>query len=291
MSFLDRIHACNHYDLSKFVPFIVDTHVIGWVRTSFAPHLESAPDIFNVTDTSVGFNKTLSTPADRSTALAEIAAVWAQTGIIQKLRKEIYPARKSWSGPEYFRLDRALAPIFGVRAYGVHLNGFVEKPDGYFMWIGKRSADRRIEPNKFDNMVAGGQPADLSLMENLIKESAEEANLPPALAAKSSPVGTISYCFENEVGLKPDTLFCYDLRVPSNFTPNNQDGEIADFRLMSINEALALIREGDSFKFNVSLVILDFAIRHGVLSPDDEPEYEAILCGLRQGLSGPQPNP
>lgn len=290
MSFLDRIQACNHYDLSKFVPFVVDAHIVGWVRTSFTPHLITAADVFNVATASVGFDKTLRTPADRSAAVAEIATGWAQTGLIRKLRNEIYPVRQSWSGPDYFHLDRALAPIFGVKAYGVHLNGFVEKPDGYFMWIGKRSADRRIEPNKFDNMVAGGQPAGLSLMENLIKESAEEANLPPALVAKSSPVSTISYCFENEVGLKPDTLFCYDLRVPNDFAPNNQDGEIADFRLMSINEALALIREGDSFKFNVSLVILDFAIRHGVLSPDDEPEYEAILSGLRQGLSGPQPN-
>jgi hypothetical protein len=40
------------------------------------------------------------------------------------------------------------------------------------------------------------------------------------------------------------------------------------------------IRETESFKFNVSLVILDFAIRHGVLTPDN-PDYQAIWEGLR----------
>jgi hypothetical protein len=78
-------------------------------------------------------------------------------------------------------------------------------------------------------------------------------------------------------------LFCYDLAVPKEFEPHNQDGEIADFQLMPIQEALELIRPGDAFKFNVSLVILDFAIRHGILSPDSEPDYEAISGGLQRG--------
>jgi len=52
---------------------------------------------------------------------------------------------------------------------------------------------------------------------------------------------------------------------------------------MPIQEALELIRPGDAFKFNVSLVILDFAIRHGILSPDSEPDYEAISGGLQRG--------
>lgn len=282
MSFLERIRVCNDYDLSGFIPFRVNSQTVGWIKASFAEHLAAESDVFSVSDTEASFVERLTTPEARSTALAEVATSWVNAGIIRKLRNEIYPVRDTWSGPDHFHLDRGLAPIFGVRAYGVHLNGYVEKPTGIHMWIGKRSSDRRIEPNKLDNMVAGGQPAELSLIENLVKECAEEANLLQALAEQSIPVSAITYCFENESGLKPDTLFCYDLRVPDTFTPNNQDGEIADFRLMAIEDALNLIRDGETFKFNVSLVILDFAIRHGVLSPDLEPDYEEILAGLRQ---------
>ncbi|MBT4739857.1 MAG: DUF4743 domain-containing protein [Rhodospirillaceae bacterium] len=282
MSFLDRIQACNRCDLSGFIPFVADQQTIGWVRPHFAEHLAKADQVFMVTDESVSFSDALETPAARSAAIAAIAPDWVGSGLVAKLRKEIYPARKTWSGTDHFQLDRALAPLFGVRAYGVHLNGYVEKHDGIHLWIGRRSADRRVEPDKLDNMVAGGQPANLGLMENLIKECAEEADVPSPLAATATPVGTVSYCFETEAGLKPDTLFCYDLVVPEDFEPRNQDGEIADFRLMPIQEALSLIQTGDAFKFNVSLVILDFAIRHGVLSPDTEPDYEAILGGLHR---------
>ncbi len=289
MSFLERIRVCNDYDLSGFIPFQINSQTVGWIKAHFVEHLIAEPGVFLITDTTASFVERLTTPEMRSAALKEVATNWVNAGIIRKLRDEIYPVRDTWSGPTHFHLDRGLAPIFGVRAYGVHLNGYVEKPTGIHMWIGKRSSDRRIEPNKLDNMVAGGQPAALSLMENLIKECAEEANLPRALAERSLPVGTVTYCFENESGLKPDTLFCYDLCVPDTFTPTNQDGEIADFRLMAIEETLDLIRNGSTFKFNVSLVILDFAIRHGVLSPDLEPDYEGILAGLRRNSGTIQP--
>lgn len=43
------------------------------------------------------------------------------------------------------------------------------------------------------------------------------------------------------------------------------------------------MRDTDDFKFNVNLVIIDFLIRHGLLRPDDEPDYVAIVHGLRRG--------
>ena len=43
---------------------------------------------------------------------------------------------------------------------------------------------------------------------------------------------------------------------------------------------LARIRDTGDFKFNVDLVIIDFAIRHGLIAPDD-PDYQEICEGLR----------
>ena len=68
--------------------------------------------------------------------------------------------------------------------------------------------------------------------------------------------------------------------MPEAIVPANRDGEISAFRLMPIEEALALISSTQAFKFNVSLVIIDFAIRHGVIDPEREPDYEKIVSGL-----------
>jgi hypothetical protein len=42
------------------------------------------------------------------------------------------------------------------------------------------------------------------------------------------------------------------------------------------------VRDTDDFKFNVNLVIIDFALRHGLLTPENR-EYLALIAGLRQG--------
>jgi isopentenyldiphosphate isomerase len=172
-----------------------------------------------------------------------------------------------------------------VRAYGVHLNGYVRTAAELALWIGTRAMDRAVAPGKFDNMVAGGQPAGLGLRENLVKECAEEAALPAALAARARAAGAISYAFNSSSGLRNDVMFCYDLEMPAEVTPRSADGEVSGFELMPIADVLGLIRDTDRFKLNVNLVILDFAIRHGVLTADNTPDFEAIVTGLRSPLA------
>ncbi|HMD62573.1 MAG TPA: DUF4743 domain-containing protein, partial [Stellaceae bacterium] len=71
--------------------------------------------------------------------------------------------------------------------------------------------------------------------------------------------------------------------MPADFAPKNQDGEIVHFELMPASAVLDRVRTSDDFKFNVNLVILDFALRHGVLRPDD-PEYLDVATGLHRPL-------
>jgi len=79
-------------------------------------------------------------------------------------------------------------------------------------------------------------------------------------------------------------LFVYDLDVPSDFTPRNTDGEIVEFRLMQAAEVVDLIRRTEEFKFNVNLIIIDFALRHGLLSVED-PEYLDVASSLHRPLA------
>jgi hypothetical protein len=63
--------------------------------------------------------------------------------------------------------------------------------------------------------------------------------------------------------------------------PQNQDGEVVDFRLMPVGHVIERIRATDDFKFDVNLVFLDFALRHGLIGIDD-PEYLDVASGLHR---------
>lgn len=286
MSLLDKVRRCNRRDLARYVPFAADGRQLGWITPERADALLS----FNSVFTPLAHHKGVTFVGDLASGEARTAAVAAivpnlPTPLFAKPRQEIYAVRERWHAPEAFRIDRALVPRFGVRAFGVHLNGYVKRGADTFLWIGTRAADLRVEPGKRDNMVAGGQPAGLSLMDNLVKECGEEAHLAEPLARRAVPVSTISYAFDVPEGLRMDTLFCYDLALPEDVRPEPSE-EITRFDLVPVAEALAMVRDTDAFKFNVGLVIMDFALRHGLLEPDSAPDYEAIAAGLRER---PQP--
>lgn len=283
MAFLDHIRVCNRHDLAKFRPFSVDGKWIGWVRHDVAQRLAAFPEAFRVSIEGVSLHPALATPEARSSAIDEVARELAEDWGTPKLRGERYRVSARFGDPALMSVDRGVVSLFGIRAYGVHVNGLVRRPDGLHLWIGRRAKDKSVAPNKLDNMVAGGQPSDLSLADNLIKEAAEEADIPAALAATARPVGVVSYCLEDDWGLKPDVMFCYDLEVPENFTPRNTDGELQGFTLMPVAEVARLVRDTDEFKFNVNLVIIDFLIRHGLISPDVEHDYVDLVSGLRKG--------
>lgn len=44
-------------------------------------------------------------------------------GLIKGWRDEIYPLGQAFDAPPALLLERAAAPYFGMRSYGVHVNG------------------------------------------------------------------------------------------------------------------------------------------------------------------------
>ncbi len=281
MGWLDRIAECNRHDLSGFLPFEIGDRRIGWVRHSLAARLAERPEVFALGAEAVGFAAGLDKPERRSAALAEILRDWHGRGLLKRLSGELLEVGDGVGPP--FLIDRSAVQAFGFSAVGVHVNGYVRGPDGLHVWVAERAAGRHSYPGMLDNMVAGGQPAGLSLMENVIKEAAEEAGIPEALAARALSAGAVTYCQETEAGLRPDILYVYDLELPAGFRPRNTDGEVAQFALWPAARLAETVRDTRRFKFNCNLVIIDFLIRRGILGPE-EPDYAAILAGLRPAL-------
>ncbi|TWB41646.1 DUF4743 domain-containing protein [Nitrospirillum pindoramense] len=283
MAFLRHIRACNAHDAAAFLPFAVNGQRVGHVRRAFADRVAGLSDAFRWTQGDAPLLDLLPTDAgSRTRAVAEVVAALAADGLVPPLRGEDFLVVAQWGQPELLRLDRAAVPGFGVRGFGLHVNGYVRGADGGLeMWVGRRARDRGVAPGKLDNIVAGGQPAGLSLTENLVKEAHEEAGLEPGLARSAVPVGAITYVFDTAAGLRRDTLFCYDLMLSRDVIPRNTDGEVEAFELWPLDRVANSVRTTDDWKFNVNLVVIDFLIRHGQLSPDHEPDYMDLVTGLR----------
>ena len=280
MSYLDRIAVCRHWDPEAYRPFTIDGTALGRVAHGFARRLEAYPEVFTVSDRAVTLAPGLGDFETRSAAVREVLLELRAQGEVPRWRDEDYPVLRRWGDAPALKMERAAVPLFGVRGFGVHLNGLVRGADGLKLWVAKRARDKPTAPGKLDHLVAGGQPYGLGVAENLIKEAREEAGIPAALAATAVPVGAVSYRCERPEGLRDDVLFCYDLELPEDFTPANTDGEVESFSLWPMDEVLARIRDTDDFKFNVNLVVLDLAVRLGLIAPD-APGYQEIWEGLR----------
>ena len=282
MSYLDRIAECNAFDAANFVPFVVAGEPVGLVKHGFARRLEDFAAAFAVTADGVNMAPGLDAYDARTKAADDALRRLAEAGVITGWRDEPYPVGGPFAGPHLMAMERAAVPFFGVRAYGVHVNGFVRDADGGIrMWIARRAAGKQTYPGMLDNMIAGGQPIGIGLKENVIKEAAEEAAVPRDLASHAIPVGIVTYRHETDDGFKPDVMYAYDLELPRDFRPVNTDGEIAEFHLWPIARVMETVAETRELKFNCNLIIIDFLIRHGLIGPE-RPDYIDVVCGLRQ---------
>eukprot|EP01137_Pigoraptor_chileana_P027174 Opistho-2@9449 len=280
---------------SSVARFIVaDTHV-GWCTQSVAAELSSYASAFRTekneadgTITKVFVNEALSTPEDRTAAVETVLLQLRERGIFQPLsgwRNEHYAVSTSFVAPRLMSIERAAAPLFGIRQYGVHINGYVvdASTGTVSMWIGRRSLTKQTFPGLLDNTVAGGIAAGMSVFDTLQKECEEEAKIPHSVSARARAAGTVSYFSENYLGLCPETEFAYDLQLPSDFVPVNTDGEVSDFYLWTMDRIRSEL-VGGSFKPNCALIIVDFMVRWGILSPDSEPLYCEIVAALHRDI-------
>ncbi|KAL7239828.1 hypothetical protein ACSBR2_005658 [Camellia fascicularis] len=286
--FFDKIKICNRGSEKQheFIPFVIGDQIVGCVHNRFADHLRRFQDVFifplnNYFTNHVTLHPMLRTPEERTRVVADVVKCLGEE-FIPGIRNELYPVISSFGTPIFFSLERAAAPYFGIKAYGVHMNGYVERAGQKYLWIGKRSEVKPTYPGMLDHLVAGGLPHDIACGENLVKECEEEAGIPSSISNEAIPVGAVSYMDIDGYRYKRDVLFCYDLKLPEGFIPKNQDGEVESFKLIPVADVANVIRRTQFFKPNCNLVIIDFLFRHGYIRPE-EFGYLKLLQSLRSG--------
>ena len=161
------------------------------------------------------------------------------------------------------------------------------------IWVPQRAANNQTYGSFLDNSVAGGIASGESSFECLVRESQEEASLPEDIVRKSvMSVGTVSYFHirDRRAGgetrlLQPEIQYVYDLELPEDVIPKPGDTEVAEFTLMTLDEVKQALADG-KFKPNCALVLLDFFVRHGILTEKD-PGYIEIVARLHRRLEFP----
>ncbi len=272
-----HVHACNNVPSpAGLLAFRIGGAQVGWVSPELAQALTFHPEAFHFDAQGVAL--AVRAPL-RSDTLARIGAKLARQGF-GRVRGEAFDVRAAAEGPVVATLDRGLVPQFGVIGHGVHLNGLVRRADGLHVWVGIRARDKAVAPGQLDNLVAGGIPAGHSPEQTLVKEAAEEASIPAKLASQARRVGRVSYILRNEEGLRRDVLHCFDLDLPEGWEPAPNDDEVERFELWPAARLLAEVRERDTVKFNVNLVLVDLFIREGLVP---EGEAAALRPALDQG--------
>lgn len=275
------VQRCHNYQLNQFRPFYVAGYKVGWIRPEDLPLFEQSPELFAVESGRVVLLGEPSSPKERSAQLDAVLRQWRDQGHITGWRDEHYLISND-EGTPLFSVERSATALLGVLNLGVHLNGFVKRTDGIWLWMARRARNRPRYPGKLDQMVAGGMTAYQGPQQVMKRECQEEAGVPMTLAETLKSVGLVTLCHHNSKGqLRREILYTYDLELPETFQPCNQDGEVEEFQLMPIAEVVRLVAETDEIKTNCNLVVLDFLVRHGVLQAD-QAYYAELVEGLRR---------
>lgn len=219
--------------------------------------------------------------------------------ILKNWRNEPWPIYGR-NGEVLFSMDRAAISLFGFMRYGIHLIAHVRcptAPHGIKLWVPKRSKFKNAWPGLFDSTVAGGLMTDENPFECVIRESDEEASLPERIVREHAKLaGTVKYIYMTESRpaiddgyIYPECQWVYDLELPDDVIPEPNDGEVESFSLCTVDEVREQLAMG-GWKPNCAVIMLNFFIRMGILTPENEPYFDEIETRLRRRMPFPGPH-
>lgn len=313
---LDLINECDNFPYYQVNPKLYFAHV----NTYYGLYVKSYPEtelgyiLPSVVEVFRGLPDWEINDGDRSLTLLTGTNTEERTEAVTKTTEamkatEHFSILKGWRNEHYpvygpnretlFTIERSASALFGIVTFGCHMTAYTStnkegsEEKEMKIWVPQRSPTKQTYPGFLDNSVAGGIAAGESSFECLVRECQEEASLPEELVRKNlKSVGTVSYFHirDRRAGgetrlLQPEVQYVYDLELAEDVIPKPSDDEVAEFNLMTVEEVKQALADG-KFKPNCALVLLDFFVRHGILTEKD-PGYIEIVARLHRRLEFP----
>ena len=193
---------------------------------------------------------------DVSVSLNKLAKVLHDAGLAGAWRGEQLAVHDQF---DHFKgtVERAAVRPLGIATSAVHLIGRV--PDGRF-WCQQRAFDKPNDPGLWDTLMGGMVSSADTVETALARETWEEAGLQLADLQDMRYGGRLTTrrpaAEGNGAGYKIEDIDWYCCTVPEGVTPENRDGEVAQFALMEVDDMLARIRQG-SFTMEAALIVAE----------------------------------
>ena len=154
-------------------------------------------------------------------------------------------------------VERAAVRVLGISTLAVHLVG--QAPDGRY-WVQQRALDKDNDPGLWDTLMGGMVSAADTVDTALARETWEEAGLKMSALQNVRYGGRIATRRPSTdgggSGYLVEDIDWYRCIVPEGVVPVNQDGEVAQFRLMESGELVAALQRGE-FTTEAALILVE----------------------------------
>lgn len=249
--------------LGRRLTVLLDEHPVGSIAFHLAePLAQAVPNVMATEDT-----VTLGAPFDQTLAAV---AHWLQVqGHCGAWRNELLPV-VNHSNKVLSHIERAAVRPLALRTQAVHLVAYVDiGKNTPMVWLQQRAKTKSTDPGLWDTLAGGLVSAgEASLEAALAREAWEEAGvrLPaPELQLERGytlrehrPLNNVSYMVED--------LMVWDVTLPQDFAPVNQDGEVDGFACKHWSQVMIMIEQGE-VTLEAALTIAASGARRGLLYP------------------------
>jgi 8-oxo-dGTP pyrophosphatase MutT (NUDIX family) len=152
-------------------------------------------------------------------------------------------------------IERGAVRPLGIATHAVHLTG--STPDGR-VWVQQRAWDKANDPGMWDTLMGGMVPASDTLAEALARETWEEAGLHIDALVDVTASGRLHFRRPSDdgggAGYLVESIDWFSAKVPDGLLPVNQDGEVAQFALLTREEVAQRLAEG-AFTLEAALIL------------------------------------
>jgi 8-oxo-dGTP pyrophosphatase MutT (NUDIX family) len=154
-------------------------------------------------------------------------------------------------------VERAAVRPLGIATQAVHLAA--RTSDGRH-WVQQRALNKSNDPGLWDTLMGGMVSSAETVASAFVRETWEEAGLKPSQLQNLLRGGALSIrkpsIDGNGAGYVVEDIDWFSCTLPDGLIPDNQDGEVAQFRLMTPDDVITAMQRGE-FTMEASLILLE----------------------------------